>query len=686
MLRADDGVRFYWQGTLVLDRWESCCEDVAITLPMVEGNYYDVRVEFKEYQEEAYIQLFWTSLSIPKEIIPAKYLYYPKRVASSPYNIEITKGPSIADQTTSYGGGLTDAVVGKLHEIYIQSRNEIGGIIDNTDDHYELHFAGPDGTSTGDFYKTGVYQSNGLYLVQYVPQIAGKYVLTITLLGKPIKNSPFSVNIIPGEVAPTNCITTLGLAPLSVRAGVTKFFTVTTYDLFNNLQVQSYADTDVAIFAAYVNHNAYASPISVPDLPNWSFIHGKDISGIALDKGDGTYASQFTIFRAGTYALSIKINDVHVKQSPYQQPQSDYLYITPSEIYAPNCIVKQVVLDYVAGTMSQFDIQGRDFYSNNIVSLLASAITDHKVEFRSSDSSNQVILSGILTDAVQGAGAFNLKFTPTIAGHFLMHIVFNGLEVDNSPYKVTVTPATTTSGAKSTIVNINRMDFVTGETITFIIESRDAFSNLRTTSVSDVYVVTLTGATSGTVWTASTPVANNNGTYSAHFKFTIAEDYTLRVRLNGVDLFGTPISDIAVRVGPAQAKHSLLVSSQSPLVAGTNYTFKIQAKDIYSNIAVAVNDVPEMFDFELIGLDDPYNSGELVKADIKYLFGLYEATFQLGLIGSYSGVIRLLQSGGLRATYYKTIDFQAPVYLLSTYEHNGLQYTQVDSKIDFNFP
>jgi len=61
---ADDGVRFYWQGVLVLDRWDSCCDDVSITLPMVQGTYYDVRLEFKQYQEEAYIYMYWTSLSV----------------------------------------------------------------------------------------------------------------------------------------------------------------------------------------------------------------------------------------------------------------------------------------------------------------------------------------------------------------------------------------------------------------------------------------------------------------------------------------------------------------------------------------------------------------------------------------------------------------------------------------------
>ena len=78
---------------------------------------------------------------------------------------------------------------------------------------------------------------------------------------------------------------------------MTKFFTITTYDLFNNLEVQSYNDTDVDIYAKYVDHNSYLSPIGVPDLANWPFVYGKDISGIALDRKDGTYASQYTIYK-----------------------------------------------------------------------------------------------------------------------------------------------------------------------------------------------------------------------------------------------------------------------------------------------------------------------------------------------------------------------------------------------------
>lgn len=109
--------------------------------------------------------------------------------------------------------------------------------MDNKNDNYELHFFGPDGTSAGEFFITAVYVSNGLYLAQYVPQIAGSYQLDITLLGLPISGSPFTVNIVPGEVSPTNSMTNLGLAPITVKAGMTKFFKITTYDLYNNLEL-----------------------------------------------------------------------------------------------------------------------------------------------------------------------------------------------------------------------------------------------------------------------------------------------------------------------------------------------------------------------------------------------------------------------------------------------------------------
>ena len=42
-----------------------------------------------------------------------------------------------------------------------------------------MQFTGPSG---GSFSVTGVYVSNGLYQLKYVPRVAGNYVVTIKLL------------------------------------------------------------------------------------------------------------------------------------------------------------------------------------------------------------------------------------------------------------------------------------------------------------------------------------------------------------------------------------------------------------------------------------------------------------------------------------------------------------------------
>lgn len=45
-----------------------------------------------------------------------------------------------------------------------------------------------------------------------------------------------------------------------------------------------------------------------------------------------------------------------------------------------------------------------------------------------------MIYTGTITDAGIGAGVYEVSFTPTMAGNFNLHVQFNGLEVDQSPY------------------------------------------------------------------------------------------------------------------------------------------------------------------------------------------------------------------------------------------------------------
>jgi hypothetical protein len=128
------------------------------------------------------MQLYWTSLSIPKEIVPTVYLYYPQYVGLSPYQVNVLFGPSIPSMCTATGQGLFYATVGKLATINLVSRDNAGNPLDNVQDVYQLYLTGPGATITGDLHFSSSYVGSvGNFIAYYTPIVSGNFVLTIKL-------------------------------------------------------------------------------------------------------------------------------------------------------------------------------------------------------------------------------------------------------------------------------------------------------------------------------------------------------------------------------------------------------------------------------------------------------------------------------------------------------------------------
>lgn len=288
ILHADDGVRLYMQGELVIDRWDECCDDATYTVSLTQDQFYDIRLEWKEQQEEAYITMYWSSISTPKEVIPPSNLFYVEYINGTPKDVIVTEGPTIASKSTAEGDGLTVAQVGKLSEIKITSRDSNGDVLDNNDDNYQIALLGPEPGNTGDMTVTATYQSAGQYLANYVPIISGTYSLSISLLGIEIRDSPWVLIISPGEIEPTKSTTDIVAASQVLEAGMTYFFTITTKDVYDNLLVKGTEDANFEIVAEYVS-TTYTSPISIADYPQMAAEFGTDVAGIATDQEDGTY-------------------------------------------------------------------------------------------------------------------------------------------------------------------------------------------------------------------------------------------------------------------------------------------------------------------------------------------------------------------------------------------------------------
>jgi hypothetical protein len=88
--------------------------------------------------------------------------------------------------------------------------------------------------------------------------------------------------------------------------------------------------------------------------------------------------------------------------------------------------------------------------------------------------------------------------------------------------------------------------------LTFLIEARDVYSNLITTSIADIFTVDLTLLNAGTtISVLPAPVSNNNGTYTVNYQFTTSDTYTLLVQNTLTDIDSMPITGIKVDVAIA---------------------------------------------------------------------------------------------------------------------------------------
>jgi hypothetical protein len=78
---TDDGVRLWVDNQLLVDEWQRPT-DASATLSLVAGKRYDIRMEYFDGLKNAFAKLYWSSPTMPKEIIPHTNLY-PAPAASS---------------------------------------------------------------------------------------------------------------------------------------------------------------------------------------------------------------------------------------------------------------------------------------------------------------------------------------------------------------------------------------------------------------------------------------------------------------------------------------------------------------------------------------------------------------------------------------------------------------------------
>jgi chitodextrinase len=73
---SDDGVRLWLDGQLLLDHWNEHAEtEDAVSVALVAGRRYDLKLEYFELSGAATARLLWSSASQPRQAVPPTQLY-----------------------------------------------------------------------------------------------------------------------------------------------------------------------------------------------------------------------------------------------------------------------------------------------------------------------------------------------------------------------------------------------------------------------------------------------------------------------------------------------------------------------------------------------------------------------------------------------------------------------------------
>ena len=138
---SDDGSRLFLEGEKVVDRWciengplDSCSLESGsgsgnATLACNAGQLYEIKIEYKEVVDSAYIKLYYSSPSIMRTIVPSSRLYHTAdHVQGSPFDLYLE--PNVIDvaKSSADGHGLSFATAGATAMFTVTARDQVAPI------------------------------------------------------------------------------------------------------------------------------------------------------------------------------------------------------------------------------------------------------------------------------------------------------------------------------------------------------------------------------------------------------------------------------------------------------------------------------------------------------------------------------------------------------------------------------
>jgi filamin len=222
-----------------------------------------------------------------------------KPVAKSPYHVNISKPKGYPDALQCYaeGRGLKEADTATPAEFKIFARDSNGQPVTPPSNPFLVEITKPDGSDLPAQVKDN---KDGTYTVTYNPTEVGKHEIVVGLKNpvapqywEHIKDSPFSVNVVPGTDADKTRVYGPGIED-GVQDNLPTHFNIEARDRLGN-------------------------PIREGGDPFDVKIHGPkgEVPAKITDNGDGTYRVDYAPEHAGNHRIDVTLRDKPVAKSPY---------------------------------------------------------------------------------------------------------------------------------------------------------------------------------------------------------------------------------------------------------------------------------------------------------------------------------------------------------------------------------
>lgn len=448
-----------------------------------------IKVAEDEYQIKPLLDAIDINQTPDEHSIMAYVSYFRDYVEK---NEELLATPA-ASYTTADGPGVEGGRARVRNPIYIRTKN-CKGDPTNSSGHAGLFFVDIKGPA---YLKEEIQPEpikdleNGDYETAYVPEKAGRYIVSVKIKGQDIHQSPFDV-LFEGSSAANTWAEGPGL--VGGRTGKDLPFTIHGIDADGKPCAEDGTDP-------------YTIKITGPD---------GEVVPTLTDKGDGDIDVVYQVENPGDYDIAIDLNGIPIKDSPFKahiEPAVDL-----ERTYAEGPGLEGAKDNEPAKfKVYAFDNKGEPVPDQDI-KLLVEPL---------GDNAGGAVPETKVTD--NGDGTYDCEYNPEVAGPYKITAQLDGNDIKGTPVTIDCIEGATDTANISYTINVH---------------AKNKAGELKTSGGDDFKVYVCGDDESAEV--ESVAKDNEDGTYSAMYSLEGEQGakFKVYIKLNGRDIKGSPFKHV----------------------------------------------------------------------------------------------------------------------------------------------